>query len=66
MFPSLASVRAACRVADQEERLLLAPESPIVLLDRRAGGGVVCEAVAPGTPTLGVMLPYTPLHHLLL
>ena len=55
---TLAFVRA------QEEELLRSPERPIVLLRRRPDAAVA-EAVAPGCPTLGVMLPYTPLHHLL-
>jgi hydrogenase maturation protein HypF len=46
--------------------LLLAPEAPIVLLDRNAGRTQIAAAVAPGNPALGVLLPYTPLHHLLL
>src|SRR5205085_9707271 len=46
--------------------LLLSPARPIVLLARR-GDAQVAAAVAPGgNPRLGVMLPYTPLHHLLL
>ena len=47
-----------------EEELLLARERPIVLLRRREGAPVA-PSVAPGTEWLGVMLPYTPLHHLL-
>jgi len=45
--------------------LLCSRERPIVLLPRRAGAPVA-PSVAPGAPELGVMLPYTPLHHLLL
>jgi hydrogenase maturation protein HypF len=48
-----------------ERELLRARARPIVLA-RRLPGAVVAPSVAPGTPWLGVMLPYTPLHHLLL
>ena len=65
MFPSFESVLAACEPSPLEERLLRAPESPIVLLPRRESDGLR-SLVAPGNPMLGVMLPYTPLHHLLL
>jgi hydrogenase maturation protein HypF len=68
MFPALASVVSSCDVGDRESRLLTSPEAPIVLLRRRAAGGPsrLAASVAPGNPYLGVMLPYTPLHHLLL
>jgi len=65
MFPDLVSVKAVCDVAPLEERLLLSPESPIVLLRRRKNG-TVSRHVAPDNPYLGVMLPYSPLHILLL
>ncbi|HTU01884.1 MAG TPA: carbamoyltransferase HypF, partial [Candidatus Sulfotelmatobacter sp.] len=64
MAPSLGWVRAACEVSPLEARLLSSPEAPIVLL-RRTGDGLA-PSVAPGNPNLGIMLPYTPLHHLLL
>ena len=66
MYPSLEPVKRDCVVSTLEERLLVSPESPIVLLARRSGGSMVAASVAPGNPCLGVMLPYTPLHHLLL
>ena len=52
-------------LGEDEQRLLASRERPIVLLRRRADAPVAA-AVAPGSPWLGVMLPYTPLHHLLL
>ena len=69
MFPSLESVKAVCEVSALEERLLRSPEAPIVLLRRfnsPRGGGRLAMSIAPGNPNLGVMLPYTPLHYLLL
>lgn len=67
MYPGLAALRRHCVVPEAESRLLASPESPIVLLARRedAAGGLA-PSVAPGNPNLGAMLPYTPLHELLL
>jgi len=48
-----------------ERVLLAAPERPIVLVERRAGA-VLADEVAPATKLVGLMLPYTPLHHLLM
>ena len=48
-----------------EEELLVGRVRPIVLAPRRPGAPVA-PSVAPGAPELGVMLPYSPLHHLLL
>lgn len=64
MYPSLHLVRVHCRVNEAEERVLVSPESPIVLLRREQDD--VAPSVAPSNPFLGVMLPYTPLHHLLM
>ena len=71
MVPSLESVRTYCEVSELEQRLLLSPECPIVLLCRRKPEGdsapqQVSPGVAPGNPYLGIMLPYTPLHHILM
>ena len=65
MYPSLEQVIAHCEVNEAEERVLRSPESPIVLLRRREIKAVA-PSVAPNNPYLGVMLPYTPLHHLLM
>jgi hydrogenase maturation protein HypF len=64
MYPTVASVREDCAVSELEERLLLSPEAPIVLLQRHSSR--LAAALAPGNPHLGVMLPSSPLHHLLL
>ncbi len=67
MFPALESVRQYCEVSEREARLLQSPEAPIVLLQRRTGARAdIAASVAPNNPCLGVMLPYTPLHHLLM
>jgi len=65
MMATLDEVRRHCEVAPVEETLLTSPQCPIVLLRWRADSTVVRE-VAPGNRYLGVMLPYTPLHHILL
>jgi hydrogenase maturation protein HypF len=69
MAPSLDWAHQWCAVSPTEARLLQAPEAPIVLLRRRRESApciTPCPAVAPGNPYLGVLLPNTPLHHLLL
>lgn len=66
MYPSLDAVRADCAVGAAEERLLTSIEAPIVLLRKRPGVIAPDAGVAPGNPFLGAMLPYTPLHHILL
>jgi hydrogenase maturation protein HypF len=75
MYPSIEQIKQDCLVSELEERLLLAPESPIVLLRRRDGNQIpglditldrISAGVAPSNPYLGVMLPYTPLHHILM
>ncbi|MFE1403334.1 carbamoyltransferase HypF [Streptomyces sp. NPDC058770] len=55
-------------MTEDEKRLLNGAVKPIVLLPRRSRAGAVgvADAVAPGSPDLGIMLPYTPLHVLLL
>ncbi len=57
--------RRYAHIDDAEAAVLTSPARPIVLLRRRADAPVV-DAVAPGSPLLGLMLPYSPIHHLLL
>ena len=64
MYPSLELIEADCRLAPLERRLLCSPEAPIALLER--GNDSITQNVAAGNPYLGVMLPSTPLHHLLM
>jgi hydrogenase maturation protein HypF len=65
MARDLATVRRYCRVGPEEEELLRSPSAPIVILERRPDCPLP-PALAPGLRTLGVMLPYTPLHLLLM
>ncbi len=65
MARDLGVVAEYCAVSPQEEELLTSPASPIVLL-QPTGKKQLAPSVAPGQNTLGFMLPYTPLHHLIL
>ncbi len=64
MCRDLETAESLCHIARGERKLLESPQRPIVLLQRKASAAV-SGLVAPGNPTLGIMLPYTPLHHLL-
>jgi len=65
MAGTVEQIRELCSLDEQEAAALRSPEAPILLLHRRPDARVA-DSVAPGNPYLGVMLPYTPLHHLLL
>lgn len=65
MCRDLEEIRKHCEVDGEEEKLLRSVERPIVILKRKADSAIA-HAVAPYQDTLGVMLPYSPLHHLLL
>jgi hydrogenase maturation protein HypF len=65
MLPNLEEVRKHCVITPEEEKLLTSTSCPIVLLEWKPGSDIV-QGVAPKNRYLGVMLPYTPLHHVLL
>ena len=65
MSPGLDGARELVALSAAEEALLTGRQRPIVIARRRRAANVA-PAVAPGSPDLGVMLPYSPLHHLLL
>lgn len=65
MVPDLAIARGLCELSAADEEALRSPAAPIVLARRRAGA-TVAAGIAPGSAYLGVMLPYAPIHHLLL
>ena len=65
MAADIKEIKRHCLVFEAEEKLLTSPQSPIVLLQWKSES-TVCQAVAPNLKYLGAMLPYTPLHHLLL
>ncbi|MGI6456423.1 MAG: carbamoyltransferase HypF [bacterium] len=67
-YPTLKLIRQHYELSALEQELLTSPAAPIVLLRWRpeASAAHFARHIAPGNPYLGVMLPYTPLHHLLL
>jgi hydrogenase maturation protein HypF len=65
MMPDLEAAERYARISDRERELLTSPAAPIVLLERCAGAELPA-VVAPYSDILGLMLPYTPLHYLLM
>jgi hydrogenase maturation protein HypF len=65
MVATVDEVKRHCYISPEEKRLLTSPQSPIVLMRWRKDSSVSRE-VAPNLRFLGIMLPYTPLHHILL
>jgi len=65
MMLNIQQVKKFCKVGGEEEEFLLSPRRPIVLLERK-DKNILPQEVAPKNRYLGVMLPYTPLHYLLL
>lgn len=66
MVGTLVEARAIAVMAAPEQRLLASAAAPIVLLRARTDADLVSPAVAPDNPWLGIMLPTTPLHHILM
>jgi len=69
MFPSLESIKTVAEISEAEARLILSKERPIVIVGMKPDlptGSVFAEGIAPGIDRIGVFLPYTPLHILLL
>lgn len=64
MLKDISAARRECNFGEVQEKLLTGWQKPIVLLDKKTNGSL-CESVAPDNPTVGVMLPYAPLHLLL-
>jgi len=65
MSYNLDPIRKYAHISREEEKLLTSPQRPIVLLSKKESN-TIAEQVAPKNPHIGVMLPYTPLHYLLL
>ncbi len=69
MYPVLEMIKRDCKVSELEARLLQSPAAPIVLLEKKLKEGMdtgLAKNITFKNPNLGVMLPYTPLHHVLL
>ena len=65
MVDSLATARQFVHISEREQQLLTSRERPIVLLPKRDGAARLSDQIAPGNDFVGVVLPYSPLHHLL-
>ncbi len=66
MVRNLDVAQKYCRINEEEEKLLLSSERPIVLLKKDRDGLYLPRETSPDTELLGLMLPYTPLHHILM
>lgn len=66
MAKSIEVIRNHCVVNDKEQALLESVKRPIVLLDRKADSELAAMLISPDNDKIGFMLPYTPLHYLLL
>lgn len=66
MVPTLELAESLCKVSATERQVLQSPAAPILILEKKAEADSIAHSVAPGNPNLGIMLPYSPLHHILL
>jgi hydrogenase maturation protein HypF len=66
MVATLVDAAAIASISAEERQLLCSAAAPIVVLRRRLGSTGIASSVAPSNPLLGLMLPCTPLHHLLM
>lgn len=66
MFATVEQMAASAVLTEADMRLVLSRTRPITLVNKKTGVNVIAENVAPGIDRLGVLLPYTPLHVLLL
>lgn len=64
MMNDMDTVRRECFIEEGQNEILTGPQKPIILLRKKTGSDV-CDAVAPGNPNIGVMLPYAPVQMLL-
>lgn len=65
MMPDVNTVRSFCELNPEEEKILISQRRPIVLLKKKEHYNLP-EDIAPGNRMVGVMLPYTPMHYLLM
>lgn len=65
MVRDMEAAHKYCRISEEEEKWLGSPQAPIVILERKEQDMLAGDIIHPGLNTLGVMLPYTPLHYLL-
>ena len=65
MAKDLETVRKECKVSEEPAKILDGHQKPILLLDKKKDGKILCPSVAPGNPKVGVMLPYAPVQLLI-
>jgi len=66
MAKDIGVIKKFCKISTDEEECLKSAQSPIVLLDKSAGETSIAPSISPNNTQFGLMLPYTPLHTLLL